>query len=256
MPLDLKPPTRLDIPPQETVRSLDPRALSCGSRGGLKQCSRCGLAQDLTNFHRRTLSRDGLSPKCKACSKAAGAARYAAHKPRRSAQNAAWYAANRDVVRARTAAWCLANPERAAAARADWQRKNPEKVAVRNKKWRDDNLEMQRAGRKRRYWQNPERAIAKVQRRHAVTRGVAAELVTLSEIIARDGTACYICGRSTDPKAPYKSELKAHLEHVIPLASGGTHTKDNLRCACRRCNILKGGFRTPGETARILGLLP
>ena len=33
MPLDLKPATRLEIAPQETVRSLDPCAVSCGSRG-------------------------------------------------------------------------------------------------------------------------------------------------------------------------------------------------------------------------------
>ena len=33
MPLDLKPATRLEIAPQETVRSLDPCAISCGSRG-------------------------------------------------------------------------------------------------------------------------------------------------------------------------------------------------------------------------------
>jgi hypothetical protein len=33
MPLDLKPATRLEIAPQETVRRLDPCAVSCGSRG-------------------------------------------------------------------------------------------------------------------------------------------------------------------------------------------------------------------------------
>ncbi len=34
MPLDAKPPTRLDIPQQESVGSVSQRALSCGSRGG------------------------------------------------------------------------------------------------------------------------------------------------------------------------------------------------------------------------------
>ena len=32
-----------------------------------------------------------------------------------------------------------------------------------------------------------------------------------------------------------------HVEHVEPLCRGGTHSRDNLRAACRDCNSRKGG---------------
>jgi 5-methylcytosine-specific restriction endonuclease McrA len=28
----------------------------------------------------------------------------------------------------------------------------------------------------------------------------------------------------------------AHVDHILPLAAGGTHTKDNLRILCPSCN--------------------
>lgn len=255
MALDRQPHSRLDATQQEPQGTRSAR-VSCGSRNGLKVCSRCKVEQPTVNFHRRSLSRDGLAPACRACSKVVNAVYYRANKANYSAKAAAWYGANREAVKARTAAWYAANTAKAIAAQAAWQRRNPEKVAIHNKKWRIENPEAQRIAQRRLYQADPQRGIAKVQRRHALTRTAKAELVRLSEIIARDGPNCYICGRETSPTAPYSSDLKAHLEHVVPLASGGEHTKDNLRCACRRCNLLKSNFRTPHETARLLGLQP
>ncbi len=42
---------------------------------------------------------------------------------------------------------------------------------------------------------------------------------------------CYHCSRSLD-----KPE---HLDHLIPLSRGGTHTPDNLVASCARCNLQK-----------------
>jgi 5-methylcytosine-specific restriction endonuclease McrA len=40
------------------------------------------------------------------------------------------------------------------------------------------------------------------------------------------------------------------VDHMIPLSRGGTHTFDNLVCACRKCNEEKGN-RTPQEWGRL-----
>ncbi|MHA0335809.1 HNH endonuclease [Sphingomonas aquatilis] len=37
-----------------------------------------------------------------------------------------------------------------------------------------------------------------------------------------------------------------HIDHIIPWSRGGTTTRDNLACACVRCNLSKGA-RTPEE---------
>ena len=43
------------------------------------------------------------------------------------------------------------------------------------------------------------------------------------------GKRCAYCGR----------EMKLSRDHVIPLKSGGTYTKDNIVPACKRCNSSK-----------------
>jgi len=56
-------------------------------------------------------------------------------------------------------------------------------------------------------------------------------------IFARDGNRCQYCGR----KFP---SVELSLDHVIPRASGGDSSWENLVSACRACNARKGG-RTP-----------
>jgi hypothetical protein len=61
------------------------------------------------------------------------------------------------------------------------------------------------------------------------------------EVLARDGWRCRLCKVETprplrgtfEPNAP-------ELDHIVPIARGGAHTRDNTQCACRRCNIAKG----------------
>jgi len=84
------------------------------------------------------------------------------------------------------------------------------------------------------------RSAAKARRR-ARTRGAHCESINPIDVFVRDGWTCRICGDKTprslrgtfDDKAP-------ELDHIIPLAAGGTHTWDNVQCACRACNISKG----------------
>lgn len=59
-------------------------------------------------------------------------------------------------------------------------------------------------------------------------------------ILERDGWMCYLCGQPTPKELRGTIEWNApELDHVVPLSKGGTHTKDNVRCACRKCNANK-----------------
>ena len=53
------------------------------------------------------------------------------------------------------------------------------------------------------------------------------------------GQACPRCGvtmgsGSANPRG-------VTVDHIVPLAMGGTHSKENLRVLCRRCNSGLGG---------------
>ena len=56
------------------------------------------------------------------------------------------------------------------------------------------------------------------------------------EVLNRDNFACQYCGR----RAP---DVVLHVDHVHPVAEGGTNDLSNLRAACQPCNSGKG--RTP-----------
>ena len=77
-------------------------------------------------------------------------------------------------------------------------------------------------------------------KRRAKIRNTKTENIDPFDIFDSFGWKCYLCGTST-PKArrgTYK-ENAPELDHIIPLAKGGTHTKDNLACCCRACNHKK-----------------
>lgn len=83
--------------------------------------------------------------------------------------------------------------------------------------------------------------ISKAKRRATIRGCNHTESVDPIRAFDRDGWLCHICGIQTkredrggiNPEAP-------ELDHIIPIAMGGTHTWDNVACACRGCNISKG----------------
>jgi len=54
-----------------------------------KRCSNCGETKESAAFHRDRSRSDGLFPQCKECTNANDAARYAAHREERLAQQRA-----------------------------------------------------------------------------------------------------------------------------------------------------------------------
>ncbi len=44
----------------------------------------------------------------------------------------------------------------------------------------------------------------------------------------------------------------AHVDHIVPLALGGTHTWNNVQLLCRACNGAKG-IRTNSQQLRLIG---
>lgn len=77
--------------------------------------------------------------------------------------------------------------------------------------------------------------------RRARQRGLMHQSIDPILVFERDRWRCKLCGtrapkakRGTiDPDAP-------ELDHIVPLALGGTRTWGNVQCACRACNQKKG----------------
>ena len=66
--------------------------------------------------------------------------------------------------------------------------------------------------------------------------------VTAKAVIERDGGICQICHKKCDENDRSWGSLGPKfptVDHIIPLAKGGTHTWGNVQCACALCNSYK-----------------
>ncbi len=60
-------------------------------------------------------------------------------------------------------------------------------------------------------------------------------------VFARDDWRCHICGTKTSKAFSVDDPLSATVDHhPVPLSKGGDHDWHNVRCACFKCNTLKG----------------
>lgn len=106
---------------------------------------------------------------------------------------------------------------------------NPEPYLAQAKQWRSDNRqrtrELSKAGR---------------YRRRARLKNVIVERIDPAEIYKRDNWRCHICGKRVAQK-------DATLDHLIPIAKGGGHTRLNVRLAHGHCNVKRGVDRIAAQ---------
>lgn len=94
---------------------------------------------------------------------------------------------------------------------------------------------------------NPHYKAAKerrARRTRARKAGVEHDGYNTQDVIDNFGTNCHICGGEIDLSASRRVgfgswEYSLHIDHVIPIAKGGTDTLDNVRPAHAKCNIIK-----------------
>lgn len=67
-------------------------------------------------------------------------------------------------------------------------------------------------------------------------------------IFLRDENRCQYCGKQFGTQ-------QLSLDHVHPRSRGGANSWENIVCACRGCNVRKGG-RTPQEAGMTLRRVP
>lgn len=95
---------------------------------------------------------------------------------------------------------------------------------------------------------NPDRAV--VQRRNQKARRKKA----LGTHTADDIKAIFKVQYGKCAYCRIELCVQYHVDHIVPLARGGSNDRQNLQLLCRPCNLAKGA-RDPIEYARFLGLL-
>lgn len=180
-----------------------------------KICKTCGASKTAEHFYISRVHAGGRRPHCKACMKIA----YRANPQPTRDRASAWYADNREIAMARNKLRHKANRSQRLAAR---RAARNDRVRANEKAWRLNNRDKIRTNDA---YQRSKRRAAKRSGPH--------EHIDPTEIGRRDQWRCHLCGRRVR-RADFT------LDHLIPLSKGGTHTRDNVATAHRRCNSSKG----------------
>ena len=185
----------------------------------MKSCSSCKEIKPAKEFYSHRRNKDGLTYQCKVCM---------GRSSRRYRDDSPTYKA-KDSKRSRL--YALRNPESSRRAQATFREKHQEERREYSRKFSKENKSKKAAYLRK--WRKlfPEKAAAQRYARRTRENG-APGISNEFQIAARIemfGGRCWIC----------RDKIQA-LDHVKPLARGGSNWPANLRPVCRTCNSSKG----------------
>lgn len=198
-----------------------------------KICLSCGETKAFSEFHKHPATKDGCQSQCKKC---------------KTAYAREWQKANSEKYKNNQQEWRRANSEKQKEACRKWHKANSEKHKKLSREWRKLNPERVQEYRKI----NSEKILACARKRKALKKGADGSHTEkdIDKIFRNQGGVCNTCGK----KLTYYRKKRYHVDHIIPLAKGGSNWPDNLQLLCPACNQSKG-TKNPVEWARQSGRL-
>lgn len=82
-----------------------------------------------------------------------------------------------------------------------------------------------------------------MRRRRARLADAFVAEVNAAEVFECNGWICQLCGDPVDRSLRHPDLMAASLDHIVPLARGGTHEPSNCQLAHYLCNCTKGDER-------------
>lgn len=193
---------------------LEARRAADGAIPETRCCSRCGETKPLGNAHFKTSKSCsfGFKTECKSCSKK---------------RNAEWRKTDVGVI-IRNRAAEKRRPQARIYAKA-YQKLHMDKFAENSKAWRLRNLDKSMASSREYGRKNKS---LRTEQRHSRRAAGAFSYSVITELRALQKNKCTIC-RCTFSKF-------VEIDHIMPIALGGTNERGNLQLLCRYCNRSKG----------------
>lgn len=220
----------------------------------MKCCRRCGVGKPHDAFQKDRRASDGLFSSCRLCQSEAKKQKYHTNRDEAAEKNRLYYEKNKERIainNAKSRARCAESitkrkreaylrdkdkPEFIAKLREyaknnkdakklydqEYRNKNKEKLKVSGLKWKSENKEL----------------VKEIRRTYKTKRRANERIGDDTRIILEwrrvQVKNCKWCGVAC--------EVGYHVDHVIPLSKGGTHTVDNLCIACPSCNLRKNAM--------------
>lgn len=226
----------------------------------VKTCPRCDVAKPLDEYYKMKCGKDGLQRTCKVCTKAVNDVWKAANKARIKERMAEYRSETREHRRIYNRSWERRNRDNNLERRRRWYVKNIHSEHLRDRKYKQANrarinldrretyhLRKERSNANSRAWYEANKSASSQRgkawraanphaaRVHNGTRRSRRNGRLSGNIVARlmklQRGMCACC------RQPLGANY--HLDHIMPLALGGTNTDDNVQLLRQRCNNQK-----------------
>jgi len=171
------------------------------------------------------------------------------HRDARRADNKAWREKNSEALKQSKKRYAEENREKVLAAKKDYYAKNKEKCLLMSRSHKEKNKDRYKELNK--IWrQNNKEKVSTLNRNRKRKIIAAFGIHTADDVINLfniQKKKCAGCRRSL-------VGINYHVDHIQPLALGGSNWPSNLQIMCPTCNMSKGG-RPPEQFYQKMGFL-
>lgn len=201
-----------------------------------KSCSKCRNEKSISEFYSNKCAKDGLHNQCKTCSLADQKEAYQKRKEQISVKGKALYASDPEKFITRSKAWREANYDQWRKQRLEWYAANIEEIRTKREAFYDANIVRLRARGKAFRDANPEKIAAQNSRTRKIREAVPGSFTAddVKKLMQLQRGKCPVCKKDI--------RAKFHVDHVVPIARGGTNDKSNLQLLCPSCNHKKSSI--------------
>lgn len=207
-----------------------------------KVCSKCKAEKPLDMFTRHVKGKYGRAADCKECKRKHDAEYREINRDRVLHGKREYYARNKEAIIEKQRSYFENNKDKVREIRrsssAKWRIANTEEARKRSRecqqKARERDREKYRARDRKYRAENPERIRIKCANRRAKKKssgGVLSKNIK-SRLLKIQKGRCACCGKPLGDNY--------HLDHIVPLALGGSNTDQNIQLLRAECNIQKG----------------
>lgn len=199
-----------------------------------KYCSRCHKNKSVSDFRLSKRNSDGYCVWCKSCEKEYKTLWRIGNQEEINNKKRQWRKNNLAREQSKESQYRKSRPEKEKEKRRKYVQSHLDKVYGRIRQWQKDNhdrlIEIQRNWR----LANPDKVVVQVENRRSrkVSNGGVITSVEWRKLKEKYKYTCLCCKRR-------EPEIKLTLDHIKPLAKGGTNTIDNVQPLCGSCNSSK-----------------
>lgn len=180
----------------------------------IKKCSKCKLDKDTDfDFHKNKSKPNGFAFECKVCKNQQDKIYRDTHKEYYKNYIHNYRKENKASLDTQKKEYIEKNKSAHIKRQNDWYERNKADVKARTSQYKKDHPKQYQM------YNNKRVALKKTQ---------VSDSFQYNDIIAKYGNLCVYCGGEFE-----------HIDHYIPLSKGGSHTLDNIRPACEKCNLRK-----------------